>query len=719
MGKNQSASGLTNIVQYDNNGNISFVSGSTTLMQISSSGAITTTGVISGSNALSASFSLNSGLLNSTGSVGFATTGSLLIISSSQQQISASQQQLSSSFLILTASFNAVSASQQQISSSQQQISASLLNVIAVYATTGSNSFRATQSITGSLTVTGQIIAQTLNVQQVTSSIIYSSGSNNFGCDLNSRQTFTGSVNITGSLTIAGASSAASYSGTTIYGSTAVCSAVGKFTSCIDAGSGTFSGILTVNAGASATSVNICSNGDFISNWIGNCTSQFFSIRNNTSVGVYLNTQNSSPLILGVSAGTSGGSIVNHLSIASGGAASFACSVGIGTTLSVTGATSLSCRLAVGASDQSYASIFVGGAITSGVNQYALIIDPQLSGTSNSYAIFANARIKENTAVTNSFGVYIPSAEKMSGATITNNYALYIANQTSGATLNYSIYSSGGLNYFGGATTFSSTISAGVITGDGGSTGTPGIIAKNPSGGGNNGTFGFGNSSDYRIRGGSDYAAMLFDTAGSERMRITSSGPVLINVTTTYANQGGALLHIRCDQNTGTNIAIQNQANNSSAAAHVIFGTYGNGWSIGMGSSSSSSGNSFYFSPDPAAALSKVATLTTGGVWSTSGGGTSDRRTKQNIEYIENNGINYINLLKPAKFKFKLNPNDVRRGFIAQDVLEVIPDLVLGDGDREDGTYGLDYDGVLALTVKAIQEQQCKIALLESCLGIA
>jgi hypothetical protein len=42
-------------------------------------------------------------------------------------------------------------------------------------------------------------------VQQVTSSIIYSSGSNNFGCDLNSRQTFTGSVLITGSLTNTGA----------------------------------------------------------------------------------------------------------------------------------------------------------------------------------------------------------------------------------------------------------------------------------------------------------------------------------------------------------------------------------------------------------------------------------------------------------------------------------------------------------------------------------
>jgi hypothetical protein len=604
---------------------------------------------------------------------------------------------------VLVGASSSFSSILTSVSSSQQQISSSLLNVIAVYATTGSNSFRADQSITGSLTVTGQIIAQSINVQQVTSSIVYSSGSNVFGCDLNSRQTFTGSVNITGSLTIAGASSATSYSGATIYGSTAVCSAVGKFTSCIDAGSGTFSGILNVNAGAGATSVNICSNGDFISNWIGNCTSQFFSIRNNTSVGVYLNTQNSSPLILGVSTGASGGSVVNHLSIASGGAASFACSVGIGTTLSVTGATSLSCRLSIGAPDQSYASIFVGGAITSGVNQYALIIDPQLSGTSNSYAIFANARIKENTAVTNSFGVYIPSAEKMSGATITNNYALYIANQTSGATLNYSIYSSGGLNYFGGATTFSSTISAGVITGDSNSTGTPSIVAKVGSGG-NNGTFGFGNSSDYRIRGGSDYAAMLFDTAGGERMRITSSGPVLINVTTTYAYQGGALLHIRCDQNTGTNIAIQNQANNSSAAAHVIFGTYGNGWSIGMGSSSSSSGNSFYFSPDPSSALSKVATLTTGGVWSTSGGGTSDRRKKQNIEYLNSNALNTIIGLKPAKFEFINDPGRTRHGFIAQDVLEVKSDLVLGDGEKEDGTYGLDYDGILALAVKAIQE---------------
>ena len=71
---------------------------------------------------------------------------------------------------------------------------------ISIFATTGSNGFTANQAITGSLTVTGQIVAQTINVQQVTSSIVYSSGSNIFGCDVNSRQTFTGSFYQTGSV---------------------------------------------------------------------------------------------------------------------------------------------------------------------------------------------------------------------------------------------------------------------------------------------------------------------------------------------------------------------------------------------------------------------------------------------------------------------------------------------------------------------------------------
>jgi hypothetical protein len=126
-------------------------------------GTLTVTGSLSGT-ATSASLALNSNLLQGTGSVGFSTTASLLAVSSSQQQISSS-----------------------------------LLNVIANYATTGSNSFRANQSITGSLVVSSTITAQTLVVQTVTSSIVYSSGSNIFGSALTDRQTFTGSLNVTGS----------------------------------------------------------------------------------------------------------------------------------------------------------------------------------------------------------------------------------------------------------------------------------------------------------------------------------------------------------------------------------------------------------------------------------------------------------------------------------------------------------------------------------------
>ena len=78
------------------------------------------------------------------------------------------------------------------------------------YATTGANGFNGSQSITGSLTVTGQVIAQTLNVQQVTSSIVFSSGSNVFGNNSGNTHRFTGSVNITGSLSVNGALSGAS-----------------------------------------------------------------------------------------------------------------------------------------------------------------------------------------------------------------------------------------------------------------------------------------------------------------------------------------------------------------------------------------------------------------------------------------------------------------------------------------------------------------------------
>ena len=72
--------------------------------------------------------------------------------------------------------------------------------------TTGSNTFVGNQTLTGSLnitgsvTATGNITAQTLVVQTITSSVVYSSGSNVFGNVIGNTHQFTGSVLVTGSV---------------------------------------------------------------------------------------------------------------------------------------------------------------------------------------------------------------------------------------------------------------------------------------------------------------------------------------------------------------------------------------------------------------------------------------------------------------------------------------------------------------------------------------
>ena len=141
-----------------------------------------------------------------------------------------------------------------------------------IFATTGSNGFNGSQSITGSLTVTGQVVAQTLNVQQVTSSIVYSSGSNVFGNTLGNTQQFTGSVSITGSLntSIAAFGSAAtvfltSDSGTiksrtaaqTLSDIAALPLAGGTLTGALNGTSAVFSGAVRVNGSYSYGSLSV------------------------------------------------------------------------------------------------------------------------------------------------------------------------------------------------------------------------------------------------------------------------------------------------------------------------------------------------------------------------------------------------------------------------------------------------------------------------------
>lgn len=84
----------------------------------------------------------------------------------------------------------------------------------------------------------------------------------------------------------------------------------------------------------------------------------------------------------------------------------------------------------------------------------------------------------------------------------------------------------------------------------------------------------------------------------------------------------------------------------------------------------------------------------------------SDRRLKQGITNLSY-GLREVMALRPVAYYWKSDPNAAHKtlGFIAQEVQPLITDLVSVNSDRED-TMSLDYNGIIAVLTKAIQEQQ-------------
>ena len=107
-------------------------------------------------------------------------------------------------------------------------------------------------------------------------------------------------------------------------------------------------------------------------------------------------------------------------------------------------------------------------------------------------------------------------------------------------------------------------------------------------------------------------------------------------------------------------------------------------------------------------------------VFATSGTvNTSDRNAKTNIEPTSY-GLNEVMQLQPVKYNWKSRPNgDKKIGLIAQDLLEVIPEVVKThdwqDVDESDNPQqkrvkmeqmGVYYSDLIPVLIKAIQEQQ-------------
>ena len=588
-------------------------------------GELTVTGSLSGI-ASTASFALT---LDGTGSVGFATTGAFAATSGSA--------------------------------------SSRLTQIEQVYATTGSNSFRATQSITGSLTVTGQIIAQTLNVQQVTSSIVFSSGSNTFGCDLNSRQTFTGSVLMTGSL--------------------------------------------VVNTTGPELQVN--NNGVIL----GNLTADRHSV-----TGSFYQT---------------------------GSVAIFNSNVGIVTTPNITVGTT---ELAIGSSNT---NPLISG-IRDGVSAFSLSSDSagtKLFERRNSDLIFGSNNT-ERMRITSTgvvemnacdatyirfsylgtskgfIGVAGAVSDIISGAAagdLTIRAQQKMQFSTGGDVPRMTITCIGNVGIGLTNPTGSLSIKAEV-------TNTPSIVFQNSSGGPNSaisnytsaaqtftviGTNAYVNSAATLARFNTSFAssAISFDEGDiafstgcsgmtlTQRMRILSGGDVNI-VGNNIRSLGGSYV-LRDSGNTLTG---------------GLFGPKRN-W-FGCGSDwgpiiAAETGYGIYTYTNGNVSPSGPYVAPGGTTWTN---GSSDVRKKKNFETTQ--GLAEVLQIEPIKYHFNEDDDSSKKrlGFKAQNILPLIPEMVSETGElAEDASPYLTVtpDYILPVLVKAIQEQQCTINTLKTCLGIS
>lgn len=89
----------------------------------------------------------------------------------------------------------------------------------------------------------------------------------------------------------------------------------------------------------------------------------------------------------------------------------------------------------------------------------------------------------------------------------------------------------------------------------------------------------------------------------------------------------------------------------------------------------------------------------------------SDLRLKENLDY-NFNAIDILNQLKPVQFNF-INQPDIHYGFIAQEVLQILPQYV-STSSGKDSYYQMDYSKFTGILCKALKEQQTEITELKS-----
>jgi len=172
----------------------------------------------------------------------------------------------------------------------------------------------------------------------------------------------------------------------------------------------------------------------------------------------------------------------------------------------------------------------------------------------------------------------------------------------------------------------------------------------------------------------------------TERMRIDSSGNVMVNVSSNSGGNGGTgTFHVRQD-NTSTTAAPILASNEDSSGTLILFS--GNGGGVGTSNRIYHNGSAVTY------------------------GTSSDERLKKNITSAPS-ALAVLESVEAVSFDWKATDQHTKYGFIAQQFVDVVPDAVI-KGSTDDEPWGMDYGKVTPFLLKAIQEQQAMIEELKA-----